>query len=137
LKSGVKVVVADANVLLAAIAGKAARHVFLSEIEIFTTEHTWKEVERYLPRFIEMYNIPEANAFISLQTAPVEIKSRQFYEISISKANKLIGKRDPNDVDILALALTLECPLWTNDKDFNDLGLALYPTAKLLKMLGM
>ncbi len=34
----------------------------------------------------------------------------------------MIGAIDPKDVDILALALTLYAPLWTQDKDFDLCG---------------
>ncbi len=36
-----------------------------------------------------------------------------------------------------ALALKLGVPIWSNDNDFKELPLDLYPTAKLLKVLGI
>jgi len=35
----------------------------------------------------------------------------------------------------LALALKLDYPIWTNDKDFEQTGTTLYTTAKLLESL--
>ena len=43
-----------------------------------------------------------------------------------------IAHRDPRDVDVLALALALERPLWTNDKDFDDTMAQVLTTAELL-----
>ena len=43
--------------------------------------------------------------------------------------------RDPDDVDVLALALQSACPVWTNDNDFEDVGVEWHTTAELLKLL--
>ena len=40
-------------------------------------------------------------------------------------AKRRIGKRDPDDVDALALALTLKLPVWSNDNDFEESGVEL------------
>jgi len=40
------------------------------------------------------------------------------YETSLSRAQLLIGGRDPFEVDILALTLETEVLLWSNDSDF-------------------
>ena len=38
---------------------------------------------------------------------------------------------------LAALALKLEIPIWSNDHDFEDVPLIVYPTARLLKILGL
>lgn len=55
----------------------------------------------------------------------------------LSSAGRRIGKRDPDDVDVLALALTLNLPVWSNDNDFENAGVEWYTTAELLKTLGI
>lgn len=40
------------------------------------------------------------------------------------KALQRIGRRDPDDWPIVAAALTLDCPIWTEDKDFFGAGVA-------------
>ncbi len=50
-------------------------------------------------------------------------------------AQSLIGERDPDDVDTLALSLALETPLWTNDRDFEGTGVTTFTTAALLALL--
>lgn len=40
-----------------------------------------------------------------------------------------------DDVDILALDLKTNSPIWINDNDFKNLGVKVYPTAKLLSLL--
>ena len=130
-----KVVIADANVLLSALAQKAASKVFLYDIEIITTSHTIAEVNEYLPRFSQKYKVPLMLLRRTMDMMPVKIKQRLFYAESLEQAEKLIGYRDPEDVDILALALKTNAPIWTNDNDFKKLGVKVIPTAKLLSLL--
>ena len=48
----------------------------------------------------------------------------------------LIGKRDPKDVDILALALKFDAPVWSEDKDFSGIEeIELYRTSDMLNKL--
>ena len=130
-----KVVIDDANVLLSALSQKAASKVFLYDIEIITTSHTIAEVNEYLPRFSQKYKVPLMLLRRTMDMMPVKIKQRLFYAESLEQAEKLIGYRDPEDVDILALALKTNAPIWTNDKDFKKLGVKVIPTAKLLSLL--
>jgi len=47
-------------------------------------------------------------------------------------ARKQIADRDPGDVDVLALALRLDVPVWSNDRDFEGTGVERMTTAELL-----
>ncbi|MFT4051877.1 MAG: PIN domain-containing protein [Microbacterium sp.] len=40
-----------------------------------------------------------------------------------AKALQRIGRRDPDDWPIAAAALILDCPIWTEDKDFFGAGI--------------
>jgi predicted nucleic acid-binding protein len=40
-----------------------------------------------------------------------------------------IGRRDPRDWPVLACALLLDCPVWTEDRDFFGTGVATWTTA--------
>ena len=40
-------------------------------------------------------------------------------------------------MDVLALALKLNCPVWSNDNDFDDVGVERLTTAQLLRRLGL
>ncbi len=62
---------------------------------------------------------------------------RAEYAEFIPRAAGLIGKRDPDDVELLALALALQIPVWTNDRDFEIAGIERCTTAGLLKILGL
>ena len=57
-------------------------------------------------------------------------------EASVSEAKRRIGRRDPDDVEILALSLHFAVPIWSNDNDFEDAGVEWRTTAELLAKLG-
>lgn len=50
------------------------------------------------------------------------------YELERDEALLRIGDRDPDDWPILASALTMRCPIWTEDKDFFGTGVATWTT---------
>ena len=57
------------------------------------------------------------------------------FEAKLPEASRRLAKRDPDDVDLLALAMALEVPVWSNDDDFRNTGVAWYTTAQLLDAL--
>ena len=138
MNSGVTiVVVADANVLLAAVAGKAAAKVLDQPVEIHTTIHTVLEVMEYMVKFSTYYGVHVSYLLKQFKSMPLRVWDRKFYKEKCREAELLIGKRDPKDVDVLALTLKLDVPIWTNDNDFKGLPIKRYTTAQLLKKLGM
>jgi predicted nucleic acid-binding protein len=127
---------ADANVILSATAGKAALRIFLKkEIEIVTTEFNIAEVREYLGIIAEQYSLSEEVLESQLRLLPLKVYPRHFYEDSVRKAAKKLSGRDEDDIELLALAMKLETPIWSNDNDFKDSGIEIYTTARLLKIL--
>lgn len=130
-------VAADANVLLSAlIGGQAARVLRHSAIEeIFTTEVTLSEVQEYAGQSARKRRLAIDLVLLAAAALPVTTVPRTVYVASIAEARKRIGRRDPDDVDLLALAIHLKIPVWSNDNDFESTGVAWYTTASLLAIL--
>ena len=130
---------ADANVLLVAVLGRRARLILESaEIEeILTAETTFAEVEEYAVVLARKRRLPIDILLLAVASLPVTIVEASTYSRSISEAKRRIGRRDPDDVDILALAIHFHIPIWSNDKDFEDCGIQLDTTEDLLRKLGM
>jgi predicted nucleic acid-binding protein len=128
---------ADANVLLSALIGGRARLVLTHPQvrEVFTTEHTFSEVEEYAPVLARQKHLPSDILLLAMAALPVTIVVRAQYAKSIAEATRRIGRRDPEDVELLALALHLQIPIWSNDRDFERLNLDLFTTAGLLRHL--
>ena len=130
---------ADANVLLSAVIGGRARLVLSHPgvEEVVTTETVFAEIEEYAAVLGHKRKIPAQTLMLAVASLPVSIVAREVYSRSIARANKRIGWRDPDDVDLLALALHFKVPLWSNDNDFEGCGVEWYTTAELLKKLGV
>jgi predicted nucleic acid-binding protein len=130
---------ADANVLLAAVLGGRARLILGSTDieEIFTAQATFAEVEEYAAVLARKKRLPADLLLLAVASLPVTIVDREAYANSISEAKRRIGRRDPDDVDILALAIHFRIPIWSNDRDFEDSGIQRYTTEDLLRKLGM
>jgi predicted nucleic acid-binding protein len=141
LKHGEKAagrIAADANVLLSAVTGRAALKVFThSSLEVVSTSLNIKEVREYLPFMADKYGIAVELLESQFQLLAIQEYNPKDYHGSLAMARKKIGKRDPDDVDLLALALELKIPIWSNDGDFEGTGIEWYPTAQLLKRLGL
>lgn len=126
----------DANPILSAgIGGSALKGFWDSRLSLHTTAHTLREVLKYAPKLARKADIPLQEVLASLYLLPLTVHGRAFYQSKLPKAHKLIGERDPDDVDLLALALKLDIPIWTNDRDFEKTGVATYTTAQLLSLL--
>ena len=130
---------ADANVLLSAVLGGRAKVALTHpKIEsIFTTEVTLSEVEEYAAVLARKRRLPLDMLLLAVATLPVSIVERETYAKAVPRARRLIERRDPDDIDILALALHLKIPLWSNDNDFRNTGVEWYTTAELLQLLGI
>lgn len=131
--------VADANVLLSAvIGGRAALALRHDKVEqVFTPAAAYDEVFEYLPSLAKKKRLELDTLLLACAALPVTVVERSEYEGKISTARRRIGRRDPDDVDVLALALALKLPVWSNDNDFEDSGVEWHTTAELLKVLGI
>ncbi|MFZ0320288.1 MAG: PIN domain-containing protein [Candidatus Sulfotelmatobacter sp.] len=128
---------ADANVLLSALIGGRARLLLTHPQvrEVFTTWHTFAEVEEYTPVLAKQKRLPSDILLLAMAALPVTIVDRAQYAKSIADATKRIGRRDPEDIELLALALHLQIPIWSNDRDFELLNVDLFTTEGLLRHL--
>lgn len=133
--SGIEKLAVDANPILSAIIGGSARNIFISteNTRFYTTVFNYREVERYIPIFSSKRNIPIEDLYLALSMLPLTACDVGFYKTKMKQAKMMIAKRDPHDVHLLALSLKLNCPVWSNDKDFEGLGVKVYSTLNLLR----
>jgi predicted nucleic acid-binding protein len=130
---------ADANVLLSAVLGGRARLILdhPQVQEVFTAEPIIAEVEEYAGLLARKKRLAEDLVLLAVSALPVTVVGRASYAAAIPKAKKRIEQRDPDDIELLALALTFNVPVWSNDKDFEDTGIQWLTTERLLKQLGL
>ena len=131
-------IVADANPLLSALLGGVAREVLFSEkLAFYSPQHTLFEVEKYLSQVAQKIGQTELALFREFQLLPVTAVQPRQYDSQTERATQLIGQRDPKDVHVLALALELNLPIWSEDRDFEGLpDVAVHRTAHMLALIG-
>jgi len=133
-----KSLVADANVILSAVIGKAALKIFTNtDIKIITTQFNIGETLEYLPRLAEKYKLELEILESQLKLLSLVVYQKEFYEDKLKIAFKKVGEIDPEDIDLLALAIKLDLPTWSNDKDFKKARVEVFTTAEVLKMMGL
>ena len=132
----IRSVAADSNVLLSAVAGRAARRVFSNtELIVVTTEQNVSEVKEYVPHFAARYGLPEDLLLDVLELLPITIYAEHEYAAELRTARRLLSDRDEDDVALAALALHLQIPIWSNDRDYEGFPTGVVTTAVLLKIL--
>ncbi len=131
--------VADANVLLSALVGGRAQVALIhpSVQAVYTAADTLAEVQEYVSSLARKKRLPLDVLLLALAALPVIVVERADYERKVAEATRRLGRRDPDDVDVLALALHLGVPVWSNDDDFREAGVEWFTTATLLKHLGV
>ena len=124
----------DAQPFFSALLGGAARKIFFDpRFKFITTDFTLSEVKKYVHFIAEKSGKQEKDILQALKLLPAISYQQQHYQQKRLTAEQLIGGRDPKDVDILALVLTTQAILWTEDKDFDEIpGILLVHTRDLL-----
>jgi predicted nucleic acid-binding protein len=130
---------ADANVLLSAVLGGRAKLILENPQvdEILTVEQIMAEVEEYAGVLARKKRLAEDMVLLAVGALPVTVVGRTDYAAAIPEARKRIEQRDPDDIELLALALSFNVPVWSNDKDFEDAGVQWLTTERLLQQLGI
>jgi predicted nucleic acid-binding protein len=129
-------VVADANVLLSAAVGKAALRVITDfDIAVHVAQFNADEVAEYLPLMSAKYKLQIELVETQWKLLPLRIHPLSEYQSRLARAIDEMKHRDPEDAHALALARSLDLPLWSNDKDFQNVKVECYSTARLLKTL--
>ena len=129
-------IVADANVLLSAVVGKAALRVLIKfTVMVHVTQFNADEVTEYLPYMASKYELPIELVEMQWKLLPLRIRPTDEYRSQLPQTIADLKERDPEDAQALALARALTLPLWSNDRDLRGLDIECYPTARLLRLL--
>lgn len=127
-------VVADANVVLSALIGGRARLVFSASVGLtcVAAQAVAEEVAEQLPRLAERRRLDASLLLAALSVMPLVWIPPEIYESNRREAQRRMAARDPEDLPTVALALTQQLPIWSQDKDMESAGLTVYTTGELL-----
>lgn len=122
--------VLDANILIRAIFGKKAYGLlgkYEDNVEFYTPDYCVQEALAKIPEIAaKRKEIPElAELFLVLVIRSVVlVVDRSLYEEFEERARARISSRDADDWPIVATALLIDAPIWTEDQDFFGSGIA-------------
>jgi len=126
----------DANILIRAVLGKRVIPLIADNTERVTflvPRTAISEAQRHLARLIDKHGIDLDMAELSLDkllSLVIPLDDMEF-EPWRDEAISRIGTRDIDDWPILAAALAIDCPIWTEDRDFFGTGIATWTTDRV------
>jgi predicted nucleic acid-binding protein len=124
--------VLDANILVRAVLGTRVQllHDYEDSVSFFTPELCFEEARRSLVAVSAARELDMGTLLAALDqvAATVEAIDAGLYEAHAESARARIAARDFSDWQILAAALLLNCPIWTEDRDFFGSGVAIWTT---------
>jgi predicted nucleic acid-binding protein len=130
-----KALVLDANILIRAVLGTRVRLLLTDNAEkvnFFTPDVAWQDARTWLPQILQKKHADHA-AMATLDALVPLIETVQFAQYSEYKvaAMQRIARRDADDWPILASAMLLNCPVWTEDQDFFGTGVATWTSDRV------
>ncbi len=129
-------IVLDANILVRAVLGTRVRVLieqYGRNVAFFAPELAFDEAARHLPTIAAKRGVDPAPLLESLDRLRVVVD-----EVPADVTDPLeraalarIGARDPMDWPVVAAALALGCPIWTEDQDFFGVGVPTWTSARV------
>jgi predicted nucleic acid-binding protein len=136
-----RALVLDANILIRAVLGTRVRRIlenYADGVSFFVPELALSEAQEHLTTLVTRRGGDPAKALrlLDAMVGLVDLVSPNIYSEHETEAKRRIGSRDPDDWPILASALALGCPIWTEDTDFFGCGVATWTSNSIEIFLG-
>ena len=131
-----RALVLDANILIRAVLGQRVRGILRKYHEVarfYSPEICFQEAAEHLPIIVGEEGAGEAPILEVLHKIHdfVDSVDQSLYAEFESLAKRRVSSRDPDDWPVVATALFLQCPIWTEDKDFFGSGIATWTTDRV------
>lgn len=131
-----KALVLDANILIRAVLGKRVRELIFdnaSTVKFFAPDVAYADARKYLPTLLKKRGVDASVAMLVLDglEGVVQPIDAELYEGMQQQALQRIAVRDADDWPVLACAMTLGCPVWTEDADFFGTGVATWTSDRI------
>ena len=128
--------VLDANILLRAVFGVHVRAILESYEDssaFYSPDVCFEDARRYIPDIAGRRGFDTAVGLSALDQIAhiVEVVDRSLYEEFEDRARGRISSRDPEDWPVVATALMLDAPIWTEDQDFFGAGVATWTSNRI------
>lgn len=131
-----KAIILDANILIRAVLGQRVRGLIVDNVEtvqFFAPDVAYADARKYLPALLEKRGVKSESAMTVLDTLESIVRPLELgvYAGLQTQAIQRIAIRDADDWPVLACAMTIGCPIWTEDADFFGTGIAIWTTDRV------
>ena len=131
-----KAIVLDANILIRAVLGKRVRELIVdnaAEVQFFAPDVAYADARKYLPALLEKRGVKSESAMAVLDALESIVRPLELgvYTGLQAQALQRIAIRDADDWTVLACAMTIGCPVWTEDADFFGTGVATWTSDRV------
>jgi predicted nucleic acid-binding protein len=128
--------VLDANILLRGVFGKRVRQLlekYEDKARFYTPDVCFEDARRYIQVISNERGLDVDLGLSVLEQigSIVEEVDPSLYEEYQSVARDRIGPRDPDDWPVVATALLLALPIWTEDQDFFGSGVGTWTSDRV------
>lgn len=129
-------IVLDANILIRGVLAKRVRELIQAHaatVKFFAPDVAYADARKYLPALLAKRGIDPtpAMAVLDVLEGLVHCIDLEVYEGLKQQALRRIEMRDADDWPVLACAMALGCPVWTEDADFFGTGVATWTTDRI------
>lgn len=115
-------IVLDTNILISSLLkdGLTRKIIFLSPFEMYTLEYSKFEMEAHRVELLRKSKLDEEsfNYLSKIIFSKVNLVPLEDIEAFREKAEEIMRNIDLDDTPFLALAMSLDCPIWSNDDHF-------------------
>jgi predicted nucleic acid-binding protein len=125
--------VLDANTLMCAVLGRRVRELlerYEDSATFYSPDVCFDDARHYLSKVLEKrgFNVESGLAVLEQISQLVVLVDRSLYGDYERLAREQVEIRDPDDWRVLAVALMLDLPIWTEDQDLFGSGVATWTT---------
>ena len=122
--------------MIRAVLGERIRNLLMQnheEVDFFVPDICLLDTRKYIPQIFEKRKIPNESALELLEKfkAMLNVVDQEIYQQYSNEAKERMKARDLDDWPIVATALVLDCPIWTEDKDFFGSGMSVWTTDRI------
>lgn len=131
-----RVIVLDANILIRAVLGGRVRELIFdnaSTVKFFAPDVAYADARRYLPALLKKRGVDASAAMLVLDHLESVVRpiDAEVYGGMRLQALQRIAARDADDWPVLACAMTLDSPVWTEDRDFFGTGVPIWTSDRI------
>ena len=139
-----KKLVVDANIVFSALSTRTftfelIRLLHAKGVRLYSPQYIHEELADKTPKLLEYSGLSrdELGLLLKVVFSQIDTMPKEEYTACMTEAEKLI-KDHLEDVPYLALALKLDCPVWSNERRLAKLKeVKTIPTHKLKRMFGV